>query len=266
MKNAEILLIGNAGASMTEAYNNLSRYFKVSAVGFDKMIIYKQLHQRQPDCIVVNLKETTKEQLQIFELLKADAKWVRLKIVVIGFSYECNSLSSTMRILVDKMLIYPIPKDDIIKEICEVCGINNVILEEKTRSVVDSSAYEAGKKHVLVVDDDARMLRAVKNWLDGVYEVSIVNSGAAALLFLEKQVPDIILLDYEMPVCDGPHTLELIRKEEAFRDIPVFFLTGVSDGEKVKSVVTLKPQGYILKGITRMELIRKLNEFFSSYM
>lgn len=264
MKNVEILMIGNAGTLLTEVYNDLSRYFKVRAVGFDKIQVYKQLHQKLPNCIVVNLKETTKEQLKILELLKADTQWRHLKIIVIGFGYECNSLSNTMRILVDKMLIYPIAKDDIIKEICKLCGIADVI--ELQNSDETSSGSSSKLKHVLVVDDDARMLRAVKNWLQDFYEVSIVNSGAAALLFLEKQVPDIILLDYEMPICNGPQTLELIRKEERYKNIPVFFLTGVSEKEKVKNVVNLNPQGYILKGITREELIRKLNEFFASHI
>ena len=264
MKNPEILMIGNSGALMTELYNDLSRYFKVRAVGFDKIQVYKQLHQKLPDCIVINLKETTKEQLEILKLLKADTQWRYLKIIVIGFKYECNLLNDTMQILIDKMLIYPISKDNMIKEICELCGIANLIEEQNG---IGGSVVSASKlKHVLVVDDDARMLRAVKSWLQDIYEVSIVNSGAAALLFLEKQIPDVILLDYEMPVCNGPHTLELIRKEERYKNIPVFFLTGVSDKEKVKNVVNLNPQGYILKGITRKELIRKLNEFFALNM
>ena len=59
-----------------------------------------------------------------------------------------------------------------------------------------------------------------------------------------KKRPDLILLDYEMPVCDGRQTLEMIRADEELKDIPVIFLTGVNDREHIESVLSLKPAGY----------------------
>lgn len=260
----EILLVGNAGNLFTEMYNSLSKYFKIKAVGFDNNQIVEQLLFHSIDCVLITLKEATREQLRIIELLKADVQWSNLKVMVIGFRHECNGLSNAMHIVANKILTYPVSKNEIVKELCTLCGKENPLEVEDIKGNI--SVGETKLKHVLVVDDDVRMLRAVKNWLQDNYKVSIVNSGTAAMAFLDKQVPDVILLDYEMPVYSGAQTLELIRKEERLRNIPVFFLTGVSDKETVKNVVMLNPQGYILKGITREELIRKLNEFFVADM
>ena len=256
----KILLVGNESNTLTETYNYLLKFFKVKTIGFDRIQIEKQLILHSAECILVNLKKATEEQLQILEWIKSDPQYSELKIIVIGFGYECNALSASMRLLVDKTLVYPMSKDGIVEEICELCGIGRLVARQRIKE--EGITNEEKIKHVLVVDDDARMLRAVKNWLQDSYKVSIVNSGVAAMAFLKKQIPDVVLLDYEMPALSGAQTLELIRKEEQFKKLPVFFLTGVSDKEKVKDVVMLKPQGYILKGITREELIDQLNEFF----
>ena len=71
---------------------------------------------------------------------------------------------------------------------------------------------------VMIVDDDVRMLRLLKMYLEGLYDVYPVRGGREALDFLESQTPDVILLDYLMPGLDGVHTLELIRQREQTAD------------------------------------------------
>ncbi|MBP5564189.1 MAG: response regulator, partial [Lachnospiraceae bacterium] len=56
--------------------------------------------------------------------------------------------------------------------------------------------------------------------------------------------------------------LEMLRSDEDTKYIPVMFLTGKGDKESVMSVLSLKPQGYFLKTIDKIELLEKLKEFF----
>ena len=116
------------------------------------------------------------------------------------------------------------------------------------------------KKHILVVDDDARILHLMHSYLQDGYKVSCVASGKDALIFLNKHQPDAILLDYMMPECDGPTTLEIIRSQEALKDIPVIFLTGVSDKERVLECMALRPQGYLVKPVEKKLLLGRLRE------
>lgn len=103
------------------------------------------------------------------------------------------------------------------------------------------------KKMIMVVDDSALMLRTMKTLLGERYDVVLVKSGTRALELLSSQKPDLILLDYEMEGMDGKTTFEKIKEKEELRDIPVVFLTGVSDRQATVSVLKLKPDGYILK-------------------
>ena len=89
--------------------------------------------------------------------------------------------------------------------------------------------------------------------------MTLVGNGKNALKFLEKQKVDLILLDYMMPEMDGPDVYKLIREDEELQDIPVVFLTGVKEKETVvKTLVELKPQGYVVKPAKKSELVAKI--------
>lgn len=118
----------------------------------------------------------------------------------------------------------------------------------------------AQRKHILVVDDDPLMLKMLKEHLHGEYDVATAVSGKIALKFLERKKTNLILLDYEMPGEKGPGILEKVRANEATKDIPVIFLTGVSDREKIQEALVLRPQSYLLKPIDREKLIEAITK------
>ncbi|MBQ9391065.1 MAG: response regulator [Lachnospiraceae bacterium] len=118
------------------------------------------------------------------------------------------------------------------------------------------------KKRILIIDDDPQYLSLIRQWLNGMYKISVANSGLQGIKYLGKNKVDLILLDYEMPVTSGPQVLEMLRSDEDTKDIPVIFLTGKSDKDSVMSVVGLRPEGYLLKSIEKEKLIEKLDEFF----
>ncbi|MDR1701257.1 MAG: response regulator [Sporomusaceae bacterium] len=124
-------------------------------------------------------------------------------------------------------------------------------------------ASKEGKRKILVVDDSGPMLRNVKGWLGDKYNVSLVNSAAMAIKYLAAHTPDLILLDYEMPVVDGKQVLEMIRSEVDFADIPVIFLTHKEDRETILQVQALNPQGYLLKSMPPKLIVKAVDEFFA---
>ena len=97
----------------------------------------------------------------------------------------------------------------------------------------------AHRKKVLIVDDSLTIRQAMKQLLEEDYAVSVAESGVAAIRTITLDPPDLVLLDYEMPVCDGRQTLEMLRSEEAFADIPVIFLTGRRDTDTMIKVMQI---------------------------
>ena len=118
------------------------------------------------------------------------------------------------------------------------------------------------KKKILVVDDSGAMLRNIKGWLEEKYQVILANSGAMAIKYLATNRPDLVLLDYEMPVVDGSQVLEMIRTETEFSDIPVIFLTSKNDKESILKVMALKPEGYLLKTMEPVKIVQEIDNFF----
>ena len=116
----------------------------------------------------------------------------------------------------------------------------------------------SSRKHILIVDDDAQMLKTIKRFLEDKYDVATAISGNLALRFLQKKHTDLVLLDYEMPQMKGSEVLEQIRSNDATQNIPVIFLTGMADREKIQQVLSLNPQGYILKPTDKETLHAKL--------
>ena len=134
--------------------------------------------------------------------------------------------------------------DDTPVKICEVAN--------------DSSS----RKHVLVVDDNPIVLKLIRAYLQDDYKVSVVNSGKIAVEFLLKYKPDLILLDYMMPLYTGTTVLKIIRSKPDTQDIPVFFLTGKTDLETVSECLALHPAGYIVKPVAKNALLEKIKKYF----
>ena len=124
---------------------------------------------------------------------------------------------------------------------------------------VNKGSIIKGRRHILIVDDDPSYSKMVREWIKTDYDVDVVAAGMQAITFLMKNQVDIILLDYEMPIVDGPQVLQMLRSEPATENIPVIFLTGVSTREEVSRVMSLKPAGYVLKTTTREDLLKYLS-------
>ena len=139
-------------------------------------------------------------------------------------------------------------------------------LIERTMAMERAAVSLGAKKRILIVDDDPSYAKMVREWIKDRYRVDIVTAGMQAISFLlkvkENEKVDLILLDYEMPVIDGPKVLEMLRMHSETSNIPVMFLTGIGTKESIQRVLALKPQGYILKTTTREKLLQNLRDFF----
>ena len=126
----------------------------------------------------------------------------------------------------------------------------------------DTSTSPGLKPQILLVDDDPISMRVMEDWLSGSFRVNIINSGADALEYMSRNAVDLVLLDYEMPVMNGPAVLQAMRSNRVTQNIPVMFLTAKDDMESVQNAISLKPERYILKSMPRDELVKIIENFF----
>lgn len=113
-------------------------------------------------------------------------------------------------------------------------------------------------KKILVVDDNTVNLTMIKGILGSMYKVYPINSGATALKFLEKQMPDLILLDIEMPEMSGIEVLNIIKADTRLSSIPVIFLTGNSDLKSEIEAIELGVADYIRKPVNDVIMLHRI--------
>jgi two-component system, sensor histidine kinase and response regulator len=101
---------------------------------------------------------------------------------------------------------------------------------------------------ILVVDDTLENLRLLASMLNGQgYEVRPVNGGKQALQAIERDPPDLILLDISMPEMDGYEVCRRLRQLEGCRDIPVIFLTALTETDCRVNAFNVGGVDYITK-------------------
>jgi DNA-binding response OmpR family regulator len=119
----------------------------------------------------------------------------------------------------------------------------------------------AGKKQprILIIDDNPHNLEMLGVFLrDNGYEVVEIARGDQALNYLEKNFPDLILLDIMMPDMDGYTICQKIKDNLATRHIPVIFLTAKTDPDDVVRGFELGGVDYVTKPFHAVELLARV--------
>lgn len=158
------------------------------------------------------------------------------------------------------MIHHYIPREDIAFEIERPLDMSSLM--EKVGIATDEEFEQQRRKCILIVDDDPTYVQMIREWLKSTYRVGMANSGTQAIAWLATNKADLILLDYDMPVLDGPKVMQMLKSEAFSSTTPVMFLTGKNDRKSVTDVISLKPADYLLKSISKDKLLATLDLFF----
>ena len=187
-----------------------------------------------------------KTLMTLNDILHMDGK----KVIIIGEGEDYDALKKIIPVTVIlKWLDRPLDMNAFLKTIKGYYEEEDEVVEKKT---------------ILIVDDDITYMRLIYDWLKEDYNVGMASSGVQAISWLVKNSADLVLMDYEMPVVNGPQVVEMLHSDSTTGAIPVMFLTGKNEKEFVMSVVDLRPVDYLLKTIDKMALLGKIKKFFES--
>lgn len=240
----KILLISKTNNDSKELNDYLQKYFRIQLCLDNFSSLESMLTLVEPDFIICLLYDMTDDDIRKLGVISKN--FPKIPLMTVGSDEKIKSYENICKNMQNYRFEREVDGELILRSICS-------ILKIKVENVLKAGTDE--KKEVLIVDDDAMTLRSIKKMLDDYYSVSIANSGMKAMTSIGKKRPDLILLDYEMPVCDGKQTLEMIKADDDIKDIPVVFLTGVNDREHIEAVLKLLPSGYLLKPVSQTKLV-----------
>lgn len=285
----KLLLFGSYRTLITEFFVQMDSSFEMLSCSGRVDDVRTHLKYYTPDAAVLCLADEAREVLaglsRVGDMIRENGG----RMIVIGDSERCDELERLMPRVADRVIRRSRGsnskqlEEQLVDYLDSIARARQAQIKEQQQaaqaaadSVEEALAAAAAaveeaiaeteqrerarRRHVLVVDDDSSMLKMIKEILSDDYDVATAISGKVALKFLESRRTDIILLDYEMPVQSGAQVYERILQNPEIQNIPVVFLTGVSDRERISEVLAMKPRGYLLKPIDTDRLKKTIEE------
>ena len=277
----KILFISRENTNNNELYIGLRRMFDIKTCEFSGNIINRNILINKPDLIFVYYDKNFGNFMygKILENAKnipvitlcddgdsIDVTYARDNIKYIYRPISTSGVADEIRMMFDDENTDNVA--DIVEEAAGV--IDNAVSKQESgdinpvsNKVKDPTVnFDITKQNVLAIDDNPQILRNIMSILKPKYNVSVATNVLNAIQMLDSCDGDydVMLLDYEMPGVDGPTGLTLFRQDPRMAGIPVVFLTGVSDKDRIMKVVDLKPDAYLLKPIDADVLLKTVED------
>lgn len=147
----------------------------------------------------------------------------------------------------------PFPDNAAITEFRRPVDVKECV--EKIKDILYSDCNEIPKKHILVVDDSLVFLKLVQRTLEKAYHVAAASSAfnCIATLATQTELPDLIIIDYQMPDCDGMTLCKMIKGEPRTKDIPIIFYTANANTSDIIECMPMV-NGWMLKSQPTIDL------------
>ena len=265
----QILVTGQNRRVATDLCEHLEsdRGYLTVKCAANKVALYDVLLAEVPNVIIVCLGNETLDSILSYNVMKDAVRGTNCTVIVVANEEDEKYFKKHSVLNKVYFLSRPVPLLSLYEMLIR---IEEELEENKDKRMSMFREYENEnadkydrRKQILLVDDDTEQLVHIKEQLREFYDVTPVKSGEMAFRYLSKHMPDLILLDYMMPEEDGPTVLRNLREDERYADIPVVFLTGMTEKSTViKTLTELKPQGYVIKPSKKSELVGKIIDVF----
>ena len=258
-----ILINGRNNLLVSDFIQHTEAYFDTLSTSGCWQDILGHFKVFDPQAFICFVEPDYEKTVNQIKNLKTSGYYNNAVIVLIGDAATCDALEQKERFTANLIVRRPVTPDNLTLKITHYFeelaaakakaqarqNVQNDTDAEAAAKEIDAATGSGEKKHILIVDDDRTVLKMLKSALGDTYEVTTMINGVMVDKLLEAKKVDLIILDYEMPIETGADIFRRIKNNPKAAHIPVCFLTGVSDREKIMEVMSLKPHGYLLKPI-----------------
>jgi response regulator RpfG family c-di-GMP phosphodiesterase len=208
------------------------------------------VRDRQMDVILLDIEMPVMDGFKTLEQLRNLEECINVPVVMLTGKSDKLSVMNSVNLGVDGYLLKPVNKEALIGKVMEVCQRRNM--------------PQRSRQTILAIDDDMTCLKQINSFLKDKYNVIMINSSKLALEYLTNHVPDLILLDYQMPLYNGVNLINIIRHNENCRELPFIILSGTLDQKAVRDFFPYSPAACLAKPINKDTLLQKINVTLST--
>ncbi len=212
----------------------------VTALGGQRALEYVQQHP--VDIILLDVNMPAMNGFKTLERFRKQTECINVPVVFVTGQRDRYTVMNSVFMGGDGYLIKPVQKEALQKKVLELYRSKNVSSNRKT---------------ILAIDDDMAYLKLIDSYLRDTYNVIIINSTKLALSYLMKNTPDLVLLDYQMPLYNGASFLNMIKRKGE-ENVPVIILSGTLDKEALKDCYTCNPNAILAKPISKEDLLENI--------
>ncbi len=231
---------------------------KLKDAGHEVLIVHsgvvalEQIHLAKPDLVVLDMELTSTDPLSLLKDKQNDKGLAEIPTIIISRSGDLSEIKNALNLGVKDYLVKSqLNLDEF------VVKVNTQLSKPKKND--DATNALAGKK-VMWVEDDQFLSDLISRKLGGQgCRLLYARTGEEALQVLEKETPDIIILDILLPGISGFDVLEKIKSDDRIKSIPVIFLSNFSQNNEIERAKKLGAARFLVKAsIVLDDLVREL--------
>ena len=248
-KRKKILYVDDVNYSLVSVKSRLGELYDIfSAESALKM--FELLEYFTPDMILLDVNMPDIDGYEAIKTLKTDDRYCDIPVIFVTGNSDRESVVKGLSLGAVDYVVKPFTASKLIESI-----------ENNLRSLRGGHHYvDEGdnKPSVLVVDDVSSMLRAMQYALHDRYKVYILSRSEDAVDFLRSKTPDLIILDYVMPVLSGLDLIPIIRKLPEHKETPIIIITTEGTTDLVSKAISTGASDFIVKPFKPKELNDKV--------
>lgn len=201
------------------------------------------VQQQHMDVILLDVDMPGMNGFKTLEQFRKLKECINVPVVLVTGKRDKDTVMNSVVLGVDGYLAKPVDKET---------------LRQKVMEVFEEKSSRENRKTILAIDDDMSYLKIIDSYLHDDYNVIIINSAKLALNYLIKNTPDLILLDYQMPLYNGANVMNMIQRNLEDSQIPVIILSGVLDREALQECYACKPAACLVKPVSKEVLVETI--------
>ncbi|MCL2209053.1 MAG: response regulator [Treponema sp.] len=250
-KRKRIIYVDDVNYSLVSVKSRLGEKYEIFPA--DSVVkMFEYLGYFMPDLILMDVNMPDIDGYEAIKSLKADERYSDIPVIFLTGNSDRESVVKGLSLGAADYVIKPFTSSKLIE------SIETHLNPPKSKDASDEG--DGNKPCILVVDDVSSMLRAIQYALHDRYKVYILSKSEDVLDFLRTKRPDLILLDYLMPVLNGFDLIPMIRALADYKETPIIIITTEGTQSHVNEAMTLGASDFIVKPFKPKELNDKVSK------
>ena len=216
--------------------------------------LFELLEYFTPDLILLDVNMPDIDGYETIKSLKTNERFSEIPVIFVTGNSDRESVVKGLSLGAADYVVKPYTASKLIE------SIEANLYTVKKREDVDNDETDYNRPSVLIVDDVSSMLRAMQYALNDRFNVYILSKSEDAIDFLKTKKPDLILLDYVMPVINGFDLIPIIRELPGHKETPIIIITTEGTQDHVNKAMAIGASDFIVKPFKPKELNDKVSK------